>query len=133
MMKFLKRLLTILTDYYRIEIKDRLPRIVSSRETLTRYLLSKKLFSRVNNRVKPQAFMPPADLKLSVFRTDKLSEFQIWKIGEKRVARKAQPPRNIHGRVDIKALKVAIPYNLFKIYRHFHGLFIYGKMFVMRH
>jgi len=106
MMKFLKRFLTILTDYYRIKIKDRLPRIVSSRETLTRYLLSTNLFSRVNNRVKPQAFMPPADLKLSVFRTDKLSEFQIWKIGEKRVARKAKPPRNIHGRTDIKALKV---------------------------
>ncbi len=106
MMKFLKRLLTILTDYYRIEIQDRLPRIVSSRETLTRYLLSKKLFSRVNNRVKRQAFMPPADLKLSVFRTDKLSELQIWKIGEKRVARKAKPPKNIHGRADIKAKKV---------------------------
>jgi hypothetical protein len=106
MMKFLKRFSTILTDYYRIEIKDRLPRIVSTRETLTRYLLSKKLFSRANNRVKPQAFMPPADLKLSVFRTDKLSEIQIWKIGEKRVARKTKPPRNLHGRADIKALKV---------------------------
>lgn len=105
-MKFLKQFLTILTDYYRIEIKDSLPRIVSTRETLTRYLLSKKLFSRDNNRVKRQAFMPPAELKLSVFRTDKLSEFQIWRIGEKRVARKTKPPRNLHGRADIKALKV---------------------------
>jgi len=50
--------------------------------------------------------MPPANLKLSVYRTDKLSELDIWRIGEKRVARKAKPPRNLHGRADIKALQV---------------------------
>jgi len=50
--------------------------------------------------------MPPANLKLSVYRTDKLSELDIWRIGEKRVAGKAKPPRNLHGRADIKALQV---------------------------
>ena len=106
MMKFLKRFWTILTDYFHIEIKGRLPKTVSNREFLTRYLLSKRFFSRKNNRVTRQAFMPPANMKLSVFRIDKLPEFKIWKIGEKRVASKTQPPRNIHGRADIKASNV---------------------------
>ncbi len=49
--------------------------------------------------------MPPANLKLSVYRIDQLSEFNIWRIGGK-VARKTQPPRNLHGRADIKALQI---------------------------
>ena len=106
MMKYLKQFLTILTDYYHTKIKSGLPKTVSNSEVLARYLLSSKSFSRDNNRVKRQAFMPPANLKLSVYRIDKLSEYNIWNIGEKRVARKTKPPRNLHGRADIKALKV---------------------------
>ncbi len=75
MMKYLKRFLTILIDYFLK--KDNIPKEINGQETIARYLTSKRWYSREKNVVKPQAFMPPPDLRLSVFRIDNLSEPEI--------------------------------------------------------
>lgn len=69
-------------------------------EPLTRFLLSRSLFSRAKGRVKHNAFMPPADLRLSVFRTYDLDEPDIWDLGQRCVAT-VQPEKGLHGRADV--------------------------------
>jgi hypothetical protein len=75
-------------------------------EPLGRYLLSKNYFSRQNNRVKYSAFMPPADLQLSVFRMQDLTEDDIWTLGEEEVVKKAPTPKTLYGRAEIIPLTV---------------------------
>jgi len=106
MMKFLKRFWIILIDYFTSKFGNALIKAVSKDEFLARYLTSSRWFSRENNRVKHHAFMPPSNMKLSVFRIDNLTESQIWKIGQKRVANRMRTRRNLYGRADVKALNV---------------------------
>jgi len=104
MMKYLKRFLTILIDYF--PKRGSVPKEINGQETIARYITSKNWYSRKKNIVKPQAFMPPPDLILSVFRIDNLSEPEIWKIGFEKVISKMNQPRNLHGRADIQALNI---------------------------
>jgi hypothetical protein len=104
MMKYLKRFLIILIDYFLK--RGSVQKEISGRETIARYITSKRWHSRKKNIVKPQAFMPPPNHKLSVFRIDNLSETEIWKIGFNKVISKMNPPRNLHGRADILALNI---------------------------
>ena len=67
--------------------------------------MSRSLFRKRDNTVKYQAFMPPPNLKLSVFRTSNLSNSQIWEIG-RQIASSQCPPRNLYGRADLQALEV---------------------------
>jgi hypothetical protein len=71
-----------LTDYF-LKIR-RGPKAIKDQEAIARFITSKRWYSREKNAVKPQAFMPPSDLKLSVFRIDNLSEPEIWEIGFKK-------------------------------------------------
>jgi len=82
-MKYLKRFLTILIDYFLK--RDSVTEEINRQEVIARYITSKSGYSRQKDIVKPQAFMPPPNLKLSVFRIDNLSEPEIWKIGIKKV------------------------------------------------
>ena len=50
--------------------------------------------------------MPPADLQLSVFRTQGLTEEEIWAIGQKEVIEKAPTPKTLYGRAEIIASDV---------------------------
>jgi hypothetical protein len=104
-MKYLKRFLTILIDYF--PKKRSVTDSITAQEALARFITSKRWYSREKNVVKPQAFMPPPDLRLSVFRIDNLSESEIWKIGFKKVISNMNQPRNLHGRADIQALKIS--------------------------
>ena len=104
MMKYLKRFFTILIDYFLS--RGSVSKEINDHETIARYITNKRWYSREKNIVKPQAFMPPSDLRLSVFRIDNLSELEIWKIGFKKVIAKMNQPRNLHGRADIQALKI---------------------------
>lgn len=88
-------------------MKAELPDIVDEHEPLSRYLLSKTQFSQQNNRVKSSAFMPPSDLRLSVFRTQGLSDGEIWELGEEEVVQKAPTPKTLYGRAEIVALTVS--------------------------
>lgn len=53
--------------------------------------------------MKPKAFEPPPDLRLSVFRIDGLTIEEVWENGQLNVVNKMSEPRNLHGIADIKA------------------------------
>lgn len=80
--------------------------IVSQEESLARYLTQRDHFSRPDNAVKPKAFMPPPDLRLSVFRIAGLSTDAVWDIGQREVIDVLPQPRTLHGIAEIKALNV---------------------------
>ena len=103
-MKYLKRFLTILIDCF--PKKGSVTKSITAQEALTRFITSKRWYSRKKNVVKPQAFMPPPNHRLSVFRIDNLTETEIWKIGFNKVISKMNPPRNLHGRANIMALNI---------------------------
>ena len=78
---------------------------VSPEEKLTRFIFSKRYFSKKNKTVKYGAFIPPQDSKdLSVYRissiSDANSDTEVWKIGEKYVQ---QEGRSIKARADLLA------------------------------
>jgi hypothetical protein len=74
---------------------------VERSETLARYIFSRRYLGPVHP--KAAAFMPPPDLKLSVFRIDDLSQVAVWAIG---VSVGAESQRHLHGRGDIFASQV---------------------------
>ncbi len=83
-----------------------LPDIVNSTESLGRYLTQKTHFHRQDNEVRTLAFMPPNNLRLSVFRIDGLKLDEVWEIGQKEVIDVLLQPRTLYGMADIKASQV---------------------------
>ena len=83
-----------------------LPKIVGVEESLGRYLPQDSYFSGTKNAVKPKAFMPPKDLKLSVFGIDGLNLEDVWGIGQKHVIDNMPKPKILYGIADIKVFKV---------------------------
>ncbi|MBI4651268.1 hypothetical protein HY745_08300 [Candidatus Desantisbacteria bacterium] len=74
---------------------------ITTDEPLCRYLTSSSHFSQQNNRVKYSAFMPPSNLKLSIFRIVGLEENEIWEMGKKNISDK-----NLHGRAEISPMDI---------------------------
>jgi hypothetical protein len=76
---------------------------VGDSECLTRYIIEKSYY-RSDKTVRHNAFMPPDNGRLSVFRISALSLEVIWELGERHVA----IPRNkpLLGRADIFAIEV---------------------------
>jgi len=72
-------------DYFRIKIDDSQNPLDQS-ENISRFILSKNHFAASKKRVKYNAFLPPPDLELSVFRISGLPDNQIWEIGREIVA-----------------------------------------------
>jgi hypothetical protein len=66
-------------------------------EVVTRYLMYSK-WSRSDQTIKHEAFMPPPDLEFSVTRLLQASENELWQIGSD-VA--CESGRSLHGRADI--------------------------------
>lgn len=76
---------------------------VSATEELTRFILSRSLFSKQNARVKFGAFIPPKNRsEISVFCISGISEEEIWKLGEP--IESGRKP--ILARADLQALEV---------------------------
>jgi len=71
---------------------------------LGRFLTSRTHFS--NSDVKPAAFSPPPDLKLSVVRIDSLTLREIWNIGQTQVIDKLPPGRTLYGMGKLKVSDV---------------------------
>ena len=85
----------------------KLPSKVSPSESLARYLTHKNHYSPLNNSVRPAAFQPPPNLRLSVFRIDGLMLKEVWEIGQVDVINAMTPPKkNLRGFADIKASAV---------------------------
>jgi hypothetical protein len=76
---------------------------IQPEDPLARFIYSKSHFSRDNNRVKYNAFMPGPDSKTSVFRTKDLNEAATWAIGEEVAQKRTQ---TLRGRGDIVAADV---------------------------
>ena len=72
-------------------------------EVLDDELLARFIFSsshvRADLSVKPEAFMPPANLELSVVRHKDLNQYGLWQIG-----RSIRPEATLHGRADFQAM-----------------------------
>ena len=75
---------------------------VNSDESLGRFLTQKNHFSRNRDEVKFNAFVPPSNLRLSVYRVEGLNLDKIWGIGQK-VVDTIPEPRTLYGVADIKA------------------------------
>jgi hypothetical protein len=67
---------------------------------LARFLLQKNHFKRQENRATPDAFMPPPDLRLSVFLVSRLTEGEVWTLGAGVLNQHPQP--RLYGRADIR-------------------------------
>ncbi len=74
-------------------------------DLLARFLTSRSYFSAATGNVKSSGFMPPTDLRLSVFRITGLSSSDVWQIGRTHVAR--PPDRNVHARADFHTRSVS--------------------------
>ena len=78
--------------------------IIDPKERLSRFILSKNEFRSSDQTVKPKAFVPPKNKRLSVYRTSTLTEDEIWSIGNEFVA---QPRgKTLYGRADLLAQDV---------------------------
>jgi hypothetical protein len=69
-------------------------------DLLARFLFQKSHFKRTEKRATPEAFMPPPDLKLSVYRITKLPEGEVWTIGRSVLEQHPQP--RLYGRADVR-------------------------------
>ncbi len=78
--------------------------IIDPRERLSRFVLSRNEFRPSDQTVRPKAFIPPKNKRLSVYRTSTLSEDEIWSTGNEFVAE----PRGktLYGRADLLAQDV---------------------------
>ncbi|PIU22971.1 MAG: hypothetical protein CO103_06150 [Chloroflexi bacterium CG_4_9_14_3_um_filter_45_9] len=83
-----------------------LPNEVNANESLARYLTHSNHYHVPTSSVKPKAFEPPADLRLSVFRIDGLTIEDVWRIGQLKMINSMPQPRTLHGVADIKASAV---------------------------
>ena len=74
-------------------------------ERLTRYVLDENFYRQSDGSVRHNAFMPPSNLRLSVYLSSGLREERIWELGDQNVA----VPRNkpLVGRADILASDVS--------------------------
>ena len=77
--------------------------MVATDEPLARFLTHSYHYSHHKGEVKPAAFEPPPDLRLSVFRIDGLVIADVWRIGKEQVIEKMKVPAKLHGFADIKA------------------------------
>jgi len=99
-MRFLSRCWKAFVEFFRkkptmLPIFDPRPS-----DQLSRFLTQSNHFRRTDNTVTHKAFMPPLDLKLSVFQTRDLDEPVVWALGE-------GGSRNLYGRATITVSAVS--------------------------
>lgn len=103
---------------------------IEKTEWVTRYIFSKKHFSKKNYTVKYGAFFPPPKHdknRISVFRILYLSESEIWTLGQKEVAKKRK--KTLLARADMLVNNIIIiglnikPENKGMHYRHANIIF----------
>lgn len=98
-MRFLERLLRILPGWFKPPAKDSAStRVEDPTVTVARYIFQSNQVR--GGIVTHRAFMPPQDLRLSVFNIVELLSSAIWQLGEKvRSERQGQP--TLIGRADL--------------------------------
>ncbi len=84
--------------------------IVLPGELVARFVTSKHWIRSSDNSVRPDAFMPPPDLNLSVTRHIGLSEEALWRIGKEvvgEIGQKRTAP--LCGRADLSVESIPLP------------------------
>jgi len=76
-------------------------------ERLSRFLLFSRWFSRVQNRVKPDAYIPHPRVELSVSCTEALAESEVWPLGQAVVDSRSDNV-TLYGRGDVRASVVRV-------------------------
>jgi hypothetical protein len=79
----------------------------STVDMLGRYLPEESYYSTKANSVKPKAYLPPGNLKLSTCCIDGLNLEQIWQIGQQ-VVEAMNPPKVLFGVGKLAAAKVRV-------------------------
>lgn len=74
---------------------------VAPEELLARMVFATRHFRPSDNTAKPEAFLPPPNLELSVSRHLDLSEQEIWQCGRDIAVQRGKP---LYGRADVRAL-----------------------------
>lgn len=77
--------------------------VVNSEEVITRFLFSSKSF-RADGTLRHSEFMPPKNWRMSVYRTDNLSDEEVLAVGKTYVEPERGKP--IIGRADLKAIEI---------------------------
>ena len=86
------------------------PSEISADELVSRFIRSRHWIRASGDTVKPDAFMPPSDLNLSVTRHVGLSEQLLWKIGQEVVRKIAEKgPAALMGRADLLVKTIPQP------------------------
>ncbi len=75
---------------------------ISPNDRLSRFIRSKKRIAISKYRVKPGAFLPPPNKKLSVFHTEHINRIQIWQLADKHISLE----KKVEFRADITSKKV---------------------------
>lgn len=78
---------------------------VADDEQLARFVVFDRWIRRVDNTVRPDAFIPPKNLQLSVTRHIHLSEADLWELGEQVTHARPDKP-TLHGRADLAVRSV---------------------------
>ncbi|MBA3571956.1 MAG: hypothetical protein H0W34_08300 [Pyrinomonadaceae bacterium] len=100
-MRFLKWFFLTLKEWF-LKPDTHPGTIIGANENLSRFIFSTRYFSRQALRVKAEAYMPKEG-EVSVFRVDRLTAVQIWKIGDE-IADERN--RTLYARGDIQAREV---------------------------
>ena len=79
---------------------------IDDADTLARYVLDHDHYSRTKNKLRPRVFLPPADLRLSVFVTTALNDGEVTDIGQREVAEPCG--RTLHGWAHLDAGRVRV-------------------------
>ena len=82
---------------------DRVPRIVSPSERISRFIFRRDQIDKTNRLVKFAAFMYPRAKSISVYRTSGCSERKIWWIGVLFVEKKRTDKRKLLARADAQS------------------------------
>jgi hypothetical protein len=75
---------------------------VDDTETTARFVVSMRHFNRETGTLKADAFVPRPHRELSVTRLTKVTDEEVWGVGQA-VADARIPPRTLHGRGDVLA------------------------------
>lgn len=71
-------------------------------DSVSRFILYKR-WIRADNTIRPGAFSPLPDTKLSVTKHDGLSEIKLWQIAKKVATLMA---KDLHGRAEIRKINI---------------------------
>ena len=77
---------------------------VSSAEPITRYINERSKIKSSTAQARYNAFMPPSNRRLSVYRTEGIDQHEIWQIADEFVATEKKP---VIARADLLASEFA--------------------------